>query len=56
MSIADVATYLLRLADVLDVDLGAVVLAKVQRNEDRDALATARGSALKYEQLTTEAE
>jgi dCTP diphosphatase len=33
--IADIAIYLLRLADVLDVDAGRVVAAKIQRNRDR---------------------
>lgn len=33
--LADVAIYLIRLADVLDVDLGASVRAKIDRNETR---------------------
>jgi NTP pyrophosphatase (non-canonical NTP hydrolase) len=33
--IADVAIYLLRLADVLSVDIAQAVSAKVARNEDR---------------------
>lgn len=33
--LADVAIYLLRLADELEVDLGAAVLAKLARNEER---------------------
>ena len=33
--LADVAIYLLRLADVLGVDLGAAVTSKIDRNETR---------------------
>jgi NTP pyrophosphatase (non-canonical NTP hydrolase) len=33
--VADVAIYLLRLADVLDIDLGAAVRKKMDRNEER---------------------
>ena len=33
--IADIAIYLLRLADVLGMDAGRVVAAKIERNRDR---------------------
>ena len=33
--IADIAIYLLRLADVLGVDVGAAVGTKIKRNQDR---------------------
>jgi NTP pyrophosphatase (non-canonical NTP hydrolase) len=33
--VADIAIYLLRIADVLDIDLEAAVRAKVARNESR---------------------
>lgn len=33
--IADVAIYLIRLADVLGVDLGEAIVAKIRRNEER---------------------
>jgi dCTP diphosphatase len=48
---ADVFSYLLRLADVLDVDLTAAVLVKLDRNEERYPVELARGNARKYDQL-----
>jgi NTP pyrophosphatase (non-canonical NTP hydrolase) len=33
--IADIAIYLLRLADVLDVDVASAVIAKSERNDER---------------------
>jgi NTP pyrophosphatase (non-canonical NTP hydrolase) len=33
--IADIAIYLLRLADVLDVDVASAVMAKSERNDER---------------------
>ncbi|MFC9437890.1 nucleotide pyrophosphohydrolase [Nocardia sp. NPDC057030] len=49
--LADVLIYLLRLADVLDVDLVAAVEAKLKSNAERYPVATARGRALKYSDL-----
>lgn len=43
--LADVAIYLLRLADVLGVDLTAAVEAKVDRNEQRYPAERVRGRA-----------
>ena len=48
---ADVAIYLLRLADVLGVDIVAAVEAKLQVNEGRYPVAQARGNAMKYTDL-----
>jgi predicted RNase H-like nuclease/NTP pyrophosphatase (non-canonical NTP hydrolase) len=45
--IADVMTYLLRLADVLDLDLDAAMASKAQRNAVRYPVATSRGSSAK---------
>ena len=42
---ADVLLYLVRLADVVGVDLGAAALAKLARNEERFPAATCRGVA-----------
>lgn len=49
--IADVASYLLRLADVLDIDLAQAVSDKIALNESRYPVALARGSAAKYDRL-----
>ncbi|CAL9360166.1 nucleotide pyrophosphohydrolase [Nocardiopsis sp. TNDT3] len=46
--LADVFSYLLRLADVLDVDLEEALRAKVAINETRYPVDKARGNALKY--------
>ena len=43
--LADIAIYLLRLADVLGVDLVAAVEAKIERNERRYPAASVRGRA-----------
>ena len=45
--IADVMTYLLRLVDVLDVDLDAALASKAERNAARYPVATSRGSSAK---------
>lgn len=45
---ADVFSYLLRLADVLEVDLEEALSAKVRINESRYPVEKARGNALKY--------
>jgi len=46
--IADVATYLLRLCDVLEVDLPSAIRRKLELNEQRYPADRARGSAAKY--------
>lgn len=45
---ADVMIYLLRLADVLGVDLEQAVGEKMQRNAEKYPVALARGNAVKY--------
>jgi dCTP diphosphatase len=45
--LADVLIYLVRLADVLGVDLETEAVAKIQRNAVRYPVATSRGSANK---------
>lgn len=49
--IADVLIYLLRLADVLDVDLVAAVEAKLRTNAERYPVDASRGRAAKYSDL-----
>jgi dCTP diphosphatase len=49
--VADVFAYLLRLADVLDIDLAEALREKVRRNEQRYPVALAKGRADKYDQL-----
>lgn len=49
--IADVAILLFELADTLDLDLAAVMRAKLARNELRYPVAKARGSNRKYDEL-----
>ncbi len=51
MGLADVAIYLLPLADVLDVDIVAAVEAKLQVTEGRYPVAQSRGNAMKYMDL-----
>lgn len=54
--VADVFAYLLRLADVLDIDLAAALREKVRKNEQRYPVALAKGRATKYDQLRTDDE
>lgn len=49
--IADVQIYLLRLADLLDIDLEAAVVAKMRRNGEKYPVEFAKGNALKYNRL-----
>jgi NTP pyrophosphatase (non-canonical NTP hydrolase) len=46
--IADVQIYLVRLADVLGVDIGEAVAAKMELNKQRYPVEKARGRAQKY--------
>ncbi|MEU9844871.1 MazG-like family protein, partial [Actinomadura sp. NPDC048032] len=46
-----VFSYLLQLADVLDVDLSRAVAQKIQQNEVRYPIAKTSGNAKKYTEL-----
>jgi NTP pyrophosphatase (non-canonical NTP hydrolase) len=48
---ADVLSYLLRLADVLEIDLLAALSDKIDLNEMRYPVDQARGNARKYDQM-----
>jgi NTP pyrophosphatase (non-canonical NTP hydrolase) len=47
----DVLAYLLRLADVLDVDLGEALAEKIEKNRRKCPVHLARARADKYTQL-----
>nr|WP_315540444.1 nucleotide pyrophosphohydrolase [uncultured Comamonas sp.] len=49
--LADVALYLIRLADVLGVDLNAAVISKLATNEAKYPVESSRGVSTKYNQL-----
>jgi NTP pyrophosphatase (non-canonical NTP hydrolase) len=49
--IADVAIYLIELADVLDIDLRAAILAKLEKNAAKYPVEKARGKSTKYTKL-----
>jgi NTP pyrophosphatase (non-canonical NTP hydrolase) len=49
--VADVFIYLLRLAEVLDIDLAEVVRKKVELNDKKYPEEESRGKATKYTQL-----
>lgn len=49
--LADVAMYVVRLADVLGVDLNAAVAAKLEHNNHKYPVDKARGSNKKYNRL-----
>ena len=46
--LADVATYVLRLADILGIDLAVAIRNKLELNESRYPVNKSRGNALKY--------
>jgi len=52
--LADVLIYLLRLADVLDIDLSRAVQDKLAANGHKYPVAQARGNATKYTELRVE--
>jgi NTP pyrophosphatase (non-canonical NTP hydrolase) len=43
--IADVAIYLIRLADVLGIDIGSAIASKIDRNEERFPVEVVRGKS-----------
>jgi NTP pyrophosphatase (non-canonical NTP hydrolase) len=49
--IADIAIYLLRLCDVLDVDIEASVIDKIKINSDKYPVDLSKGNADKYTTL-----
>jgi dCTP diphosphatase len=49
--IADVAVYLLELADNLDIDLSQAIQAKLALNAAKYPIIKAKGSAVKYTEL-----
>ncbi|ARP83221.1 nucleotide pyrophosphohydrolase [Bordetella genomosp. 8] len=49
--IADVALYLIRLADVLGVDLNAAIASKLASNAAKYPVEASRGVSTKYDQL-----
>ncbi len=49
--LADVLVYVLRLADLLSVDLGEAVWSKMKQNEAKYPADKVRGSALKYTEI-----
>ena len=49
--LADILMYALRMADLLDVDLGAAVRHKMRKNAERYPADRVRGSARKYTEL-----
>lgn len=51
LELADVLLYLLRLADVLDIDLAAAARRKLAINRARYPVERARGRADKYDRL-----
>ena len=46
--VADVLIYLLRLADILGLDLNTAVADKMRKNAEKYPVALARGNAVKY--------
>lgn len=49
--IADVQIYLLRLADLLGIDLDTAIRDKMSQNAEKYPVALAKGNALKYNRL-----
>jgi NTP pyrophosphatase (non-canonical NTP hydrolase) len=51
--LADVMLYLVRLADILGVDLDAAVASKLASNASRYPVETSRGTSAKHDRLPT---
>ncbi|CAK9225680.1 unnamed protein product [Sphagnum troendelagicum] len=51
--LSDVLLYLVRLADVCDVDLGQAALRKLQKNAVKYPVAVCKGSSKKYNEIST---
>jgi dCTP diphosphatase len=49
--LADVFSYVLRLSDILGIDLGQALQVKIQKNAERYPISLARGKVDKYSQL-----
>jgi len=49
--LADIAVYLLELADNLEIDLEAAIVAKLAKNAEKYPVEKARGSSAKYTEL-----
>ena len=49
--VADVAIYLFELADLMDLDLGEVMLRKLRKNAAKYPVGKSRGSNKKYDAL-----
>ena len=50
--IADIALYLIRLSDVLGIDLSKAMSQKLLENAEKYPVDKSRGNALKYDKLT----
>jgi dCTP diphosphatase len=51
MELADVATYLFRLSDIMGIDLATAVRKKLNINSQRYSVDKSRGSSAKYTEL-----
>lgn len=49
--LADVFYYLLRIADLYDLDLEACLRAKMEKNEAKYPVASSKGNNLKYDEI-----
>jgi dCTP diphosphatase len=54
--VADVFSYLLQLADALDIDLTSALREKIRQNEQKYPVSLAKGRADKYDRLRSEGE
>ena len=49
--IADVFNYVLKIADLLDMDLEKAALEKIEENAEKYPIEASRGKSIKYDQL-----
>lgn len=49
--VADILTYLIRLIDVMDIDIESVINTKLEINERKYPVSLSKGKNLKYDQL-----
>ena len=49
--LADVLNYCIRMASIMDLDVGTIVLEKLEKNAQKYPVSKAKGNSMKYDML-----
>ena len=49
--LADVLNYCIRMASIMDLDIGTIVLEKLKKNAQKYPISKAKGNSMKYDML-----